>query len=116
MRGRYSNIDFIESCGFLRPSVPLKYLYLKFLYFKGVLLIFYPGEYVLGALLFLLTLFFIKRDLKRLKAEDQSSLINPLNGDTSSQLDEDLGIQNQAFKEEPPSSHSSYEENKLKTT
>ena len=85
--------------------------------FRGVLLIFYPGEYVIGALLFLLTLFFIKRDLKRLNAEDQSSLINPLNGDTISQLDEDVGVENRAFKEEASSSNASEEglNNKLKT-
>ena len=44
--------------------------------FKGVLFIFYPGEYVIGALLFLLTLFVIKRDLQKLE-----SLTNPLSDD-----------------------------------
>ena len=63
-------------------------------------MIFYPGEYVVGALLFLLTLFFIKRDLKRLSPpEDQTSLINPLNGDSASQLDQN-GHENRAFRED----------------
>lgn len=35
--------------------------------FRGALYIFYPGEYVLGSALFLLTLFVLKRDINRLK-------------------------------------------------
>ena len=31
--------------------------------FRGALYIFYPGEYILGSLLFLLTLLVLKRDL-----------------------------------------------------
>jgi hypothetical protein len=35
-----------------------------FFLFKVALYVFYPGEYVLGSLLFLLTLLVLKRDLK----------------------------------------------------
>lgn len=35
--------------------------------FRGALYIFYPGEYVLGSALFLLTLFVLKQDINRLK-------------------------------------------------
>jgi hypothetical protein len=49
------------------------------------LYIFYPGEYVLGSALFLLTLFVIKRDLKYVElstttAESTQSITNPLYG------------------------------------
>ena len=79
-----------------------------------MLLIFYPGEYVLGALLFLLTLFFIKRDLKRLNPSgDQSALINPLNGDTISQLDES-GLENAAFQEDSSNASEDMIKNNIK--
>ncbi len=48
--------------------------------------IFYPGEYVLGSALFLLTLFVIKRDLKYVElsataaSESTQSITNPLYG------------------------------------
>ena len=52
--------------------------------FRAVLYIFYPGEYVLGSLLFLLTLFVIKRDLNHMQllvndSETSRSIVNPLN-------------------------------------
>ena len=53
---------------------------------KAALYIFYPGEYVLGSALFLLTLFVIKRDLKYVElsataaSESTQSITNPLYG------------------------------------
>jgi hypothetical protein len=45
--------------------------YLILSLFKATLYIFYPGEYVLGAILFLLTLLVLKRDLNKLEKAKQ---------------------------------------------
>lgn len=45
--------------------------------FRGALYIFYPGEYIVGSLLFLLTLFVLKRDLKRLNEANSMTKLNP---------------------------------------
>ena len=71
--------------------------------FRGVLYIFYPGEYVIGALLFLLTLFVIKRDLKytTLVEEGATSMPNPLNERESSDDDRNsVSHDNNAFENE----------------
>ena len=47
-------------------------------FFLGALYFFYPGEYVIGSALFLLTLFVLKRDLKHLNYINSESLVNPL--------------------------------------
>ena len=73
--------------------------------FKGVLFIFYPGEYVLGALLFLLTLFVIKRDLKKLESQsnhlsdddERTNLLNENDHDNKSYTNEAIN----ATDEEP---------------
>lgn len=46
--------------------------------FRAVLYIFYPGEYVLGSALFLLTLFVLKYDLKRLQKKNEASDVTNL--------------------------------------
>lgn len=54
--------------------------------FRAALYIFYPGEYVIGSALFLLTLFVIKRDLKNVETNSSSEISsskNPLIGDES---------------------------------
>lgn len=40
--------------------------------FRGALYVFYPGEYVLGSLLFLLSLFVLKNDIKKSKLKNSS--------------------------------------------
>jgi hypothetical protein len=53
--------------------------------------VFYPGEYVLGSALFLLTLFVLKRDLNKARAKsDPDSPVSPLvdNDVTTEQYDE----------------------------
>ncbi len=62
--------------------------------FRYVLYIFYPGEYVLGSLLFLLTLFVIKQDLNHMQllvndSETSRSIVNPLNeNEINKEIDE----------------------------
>lgn len=70
--------------------------------FRGVLYIFYPGEYVIGALLFLLTLFVIKRDLKytTLVEEGATSMPNPLNERESDDDQNSVSHDNNAFENE----------------
>ena len=64
----------------------LNFFFVFFLKKKAALYIFYPGEYVLGSALFLLTLFVIKRDLKYVElsataaSESTQSITNPLYG------------------------------------
>ena len=68
--------------------------------FKGVLFIFYPGEYVIGALLFLLTLFVIKRDLQKLESltnplsddDERTSLLNENDHDNTSYTNEAINV------------------------
>ena len=70
--------------------------------FRGVLYIFYPGEYVIGAVLFLLTLFVIKRDLKytTLVEEGATSMPNPLNERESDDDQNSVSHDNNAFENE----------------
>jgi hypothetical protein len=49
--------------------------------FRGALYIFYPGEYVLGSALFLLTLFVLKYDLRRLERQIKDNEVNSLLND-----------------------------------
>ena len=49
--------------------------------FRGVLYIFYPGEYILGSLLFLLTLLVLKRDLSKLEQERVMLVETPSSSD-----------------------------------
>jgi hypothetical protein len=46
----------------------------------AALYLFYPGEYVIGAALFLLTLFVLKRDLNRMQANviDENASVRDL--------------------------------------
>ncbi len=65
--------------------IKLKLDHTIFYYHIAALYIFYPGEYVLGSALFLLTLFVIKRDLKYVElitttSESTQSITNPLYG------------------------------------
>ena len=39
--------------------------------FRGALYVFFPGEYILGSLLFLITLLVIKRDLRKMNKLSQ---------------------------------------------
>lgn len=40
--------------------------------FLATLYIFYPGEYVIGSFLFLVTLLVLKRDLNKMRANDEN--------------------------------------------
>ena len=56
------------------------------------LYVFYPGEYVFGSALFLLTLFVLKRDLNMVKNKNYSTLANgQSNQDVKSQVEEENG-------------------------
>lgn len=56
----------------------------------AALYLFYPGEYVIGAALFLLTLFVLKRDLNRMQANviDENASVRDLIVENSAADDE----------------------------
>lgn len=66
--------------------------------------IFYPGEYVIGSALFLLTLFVLKRDLTKLenrRTNDDSLLENEVvNPNLVSDDTSDVGMPNIAYENE----------------
>jgi hypothetical protein len=81
--------------------------------FRGALYIFYPGEYVLGSVLFLLTLFVIKYDLKKIERQAKQDESEPVltttkEASTTSHDAENININNQMDKEELSYKNRSY--------
>ena len=62
--------------------------------FRAALYIFYPGEYVLSSAMFLLTLFVIKFDLRRLekRLNETSDVSNLLNADAEQEENDNTSI------------------------
>ena len=70
--------------------------------FRGVLYIFYPGEYILGSLLFLLTLFVLKRDLSKLQQERTLLEETPSDAENPAEPppDENRGLNNPNYQDD----------------
>lgn len=72
----------------------------------AALYLFYPGEYVIGAALFLLTLFVLKRDLNRMQANviDENASVRDLIVENSAADDDENENENEESEGDDKSS------------